>query len=78
MKLNRIPLMALAIAPLASSLIGCTGDTSVSVQPSEKEIQDGIQRRIDQVDKNPGLSAEAKERMKSQIRGNRGPASSRN
>lgn len=48
---------------------GCTGATDVSTQPSAAEIQQGIGRRIADVDKMQ-ISSEAKERMKAQIRGN--------
>ncbi|MBC8063193.1 MAG: hypothetical protein H7Y17_00055 [Chlorobia bacterium] len=51
-------------------LIGCTGSTAVSTQPSAAEIQQGIDRRIAEVDKQQGLTPEMKERMKAQIRGN--------
>ena len=50
---------------------GCTGATDVSTQPSAAEIQQGIDRRIADVDKMQ-ISNEAKERMKAQIRGNQG------
>jgi hypothetical protein len=49
---------------------GCTGSTAVSNQPSQAEIQQGVERRVADIDKMSGLSAEAKERMKAQIRGN--------
>lgn len=52
------------------TLAGCTGSTAVSTQPSASEIQQGIDRRIAEVDKMPNLSPEMKERMKAQIRGN--------
>jgi|GEM_PF-5257226 len=48
---------------------GCTGSTAVSQQPSQAEIQQGINRRLAEVDKMQGLSPEAKERMKAQISG---------
>jgi hypothetical protein len=52
---------------LALLLIGCTGDTSVSKQPSQAEIQAGIDRRVKEIDDNPNLSPEQKEQMKSHI-----------
>ena len=62
---------ALSISGLVLfALIGCTGSTAVSTQPSASEIQQGIDRRIAEVDKMQNLSPEMKERMKAQIRGN--------
>ena len=59
----------LLAAVLGSAVAGCTGSTAVSTQPSQAQIQQGIDRRIADVDKITGLSDEQKERMKSQIRG---------
>lgn len=51
---------------------GCTGSTAVSKQPSQSEIQQGVERRLAEVDKMQGVSPEMKERMKQQIRGTQG------
>lgn len=59
----------LLVALLSVALVGCTGSTAVSKQPSQAEIQQGVDRRIADIDKMPGLSPEAKERMKQQVRG---------
>jgi hypothetical protein len=58
-------LMLLGICIVA---VGCTGSTAVSTQPSQAEIQQGIERRIADVDKMQ-IPEEQKERMKAQIRG---------
>ena len=64
MKLRAWLLFAVGIA-----IAGCTGSTDVSRQPSQAEIQQGVERRMADVDNMSGLSPEAKERMKAQIRG---------
>lgn len=50
-------------------VFGCTNSTEVSKQPSQSEIQEGIDRRLAAVDQQAGLTPEMKERMKQQIRG---------
>jgi hypothetical protein len=59
----------LLVALLSLALVGCTGSTAVSKQPSQAEIQQGVERRLADIDKMQGLSPEAKERMKQQVRG---------
>jgi hypothetical protein len=59
----------LPVALLSLALVGCTGSTAVSKQPSQAEIQQGVERRLADIDKMQGLSPEAKERMKQQVRG---------
>ncbi|HEY0867900.1 MAG TPA: hypothetical protein VGE01_10990 [Fimbriimonas sp.] len=56
---------------LAAALVvaGCTGATDVSKQPSQDEIQAGIQRRLDAIDKDPNMTPQAKEMAKARIQG---------
>jgi hypothetical protein len=61
------------VAALTIAIVGCTGSTAVSKQPSQAEIQQGIERRMADIDKMQ-ISPEAKERMKQQIRGSQGEA----
>lgn len=62
----------LLAALLSTAVAGCTGSTAVSKQPSQAEIQQGVERRIADIDKMQGLSPEMKERMKQQVRGSQG------
>ena len=48
---------------------GCSGGTAVSVQPSESEIQEGVNRRMAEIDKRADLSDDAKRMMKERIGG---------
>jgi hypothetical protein len=48
---------------------GCSGSTAVSVQPSESEIQEGVNRRMAEIDKRADLSDDAKKMMKERIGG---------
>jgi hypothetical protein len=59
---------------MSLAVVGCTGSTAVSKQPSQAEIQQGVERRMADIDKMQGISPEAKERMKQQIRGSQGEA----
>jgi len=52
-----------------AAVFGCSNSTAVSTQPSQSEIQEGINRRLAAVDQQAGLTPEMKERMKQQIRG---------
>lgn len=62
--------LLLAVAVLGAALLaGCVDDTSRSTQPSQTEIEAGVNRRLAEIDKNPALSPEQKERMKQQITG---------
>jgi hypothetical protein len=54
---------------VAATIFGCTNSTAVSTQPSQSEIQEGVNRRLAAVDQQAGLTPEMKERMKAQIRG---------
>jgi hypothetical protein len=60
---------ALLIGLAAILAAGCSGSTAVSVQPSQSEIQEGVNRRIADIDKRTDLSDEAKARMKERIAG---------
>ena len=52
-------------------VVGCNaGDTSVSREPSAAEIKAGQDVRIKEIESNPNLSAEDKEKMKGVILGN--------
>ncbi len=67
--MRRIGWIGVALLALGVALAGCSGASDVSRQPTQDEIQQGIDRRLAEVDKQPGLTPEMKERMKAQIRG---------
>lgn len=50
-------------------LAGCTGATDVSTQPTKAEIEEGIQRRIKEIENRPGLTPEQREAQIARIRG---------
>jgi hypothetical protein len=66
-----------AMGVVLAGIPGCSGSTASSRQPSQDEIQKGIERRLADVDKQPGLTPEMKERMKAQIRGSSQPQGDR-
>ena len=68
-----LPLLAI----LVFFLVGCTGDTSVSKQPTQDEIQEGINRRIKAIDDDPNMTPQAKELAKSRITGSSAPSAGR-
>ena len=51
------------------AMVGCTGSTAVSDQPSEAEIQAGIDRRMKAIDDDPNMTPQAKQIAKDRIKG---------
>lgn len=68
-QLSRTLITLVAVAAVA----GCSGSTAESRQPTKAEIQQGVDKRLAEVDQIQGLSPEQKERMKAQIRGTGAP-----
>ncbi len=60
--------LTILVGIVGLAFCGCSGSTAVSTQPSNEEIQQGISRRIAEVDKMQ-IPEESKERMRAQIRG---------
>lgn len=60
--------MFAAVAGMAI-LAGCSGATDVSTQPSKAEIDEGVQRRIKEIENRPGLTPEQKEAQIARVRG---------
>jgi|GEM_PF-4165447 len=64
--MKRLNWIALALALVG--VVGCTGSTAVSRQPSASEIEEGKQRRLKAIDALQ-IPEEQKQRMRAQITG---------
>ena len=61
-------LKLILFAAIALTIVGCTGSTAVSRQPSTSEIEEGKQRRLKAIDELQ-IPEDQKQRMREQVTG---------
>lgn len=64
--MRKLKLILFALSMLA--VVGCTGSTAVSRQPSTSEIEEGKQRRLKAID-DLKIPEDQKQRMREQVAG---------